>query len=103
MKKAILPLIVVVVIIAVVTAVLVRRRGPDSNVIKASGNIELTQVNVAFKSSGLIAELLTDEGKNVKKGDVIARIDGEQLMRTRDRESAAASVATAVLGQAEAA
>jgi HlyD family secretion protein len=102
-KKPVLPLILIVGIIAAVIGILVLRHGPDSNVIKLSGNIELTQVNVAFKSSGLITELLTDEGKNVKKGDVIARIDGEQLMRTRDRESAAESVATAVLGQAEAA
>src|SRR5215813_11884133 len=104
MGKRILPLIGIFVIIGIAVGLtLLPGRETDVNVIKVSGNIELTQVNVAFKTSGLIAELLTDEGQNVKKGDVIARLSREELMRTHERESAAESAARAVLAQAEAA
>jgi HlyD family secretion protein len=104
MGKRILPLIGIFVIIGIAVGfTLLRGRETDVNVIKVSGNIELTQVNVAFKTSGLIAELLTDEGQNVKKGDVIARLTRDELIRTHERESAAASAARAVLAQAEAA
>jgi len=61
---------------------------PDDN-IRISGNVELTQVNVAFKISGKLIERTVDEGDPVKKGMVVARLDREQLLRQRDRELAA--------------
>ena len=99
-KRIVLP---IVLLLAIVFAVgyLLRGNEGDVNVIRLSGNIELTQVNVAFKTSGLLAELLADEGQDVRKGDVIARLDRDQLMRTRQRESASESLSRAVLAQAE--
>jgi HlyD family secretion protein len=101
MRKRILLVVLVLVIAAAIVSVMRRGNGEDANVIRLSGNIELTQVNVAFKTSGLVTELLADEGQNVRKGDAIARIDSEQLLRTREREAAVASTAGAVLAQAE--
>ena len=51
-------------------------------------NIELTEVNIAFKTPGRLVERTVDEGDTVKKGQVIARLDRDQLLAQRDRETA---------------
>lgn len=72
-----------------------------NNVIKVSGNIELTEVQIGFKTSGRLIERRVDEGDSVKKGMVVARLDRDQLLRQRDRERAALASAEALLAQAE--
>ena len=59
--------------------------------ILVSGNLELTQVDLAFKTAGRLVELMVREGDPVKKGDIIARLDAAQLeqQRTRDLASVA--------------
>jgi HlyD family secretion protein len=47
--------------------------------ILVSGAIELTEVDCAFKVSGMIEELRFDEGESVKKGELIARLDAREL------------------------
>jgi HlyD family secretion protein len=75
------------------------RAKPD-NRIRISGNIELTQVNIAFKISGRLIERSVDEGAEVKKGMVVARLDREQLQRQREREVAALAQTQSQLAQA---
>src|SRR5450631_4230131 len=72
---------------------------PD-NTIRISGNIELTQVNVAFKVSGKLIERAVDEGDAVKKGMVVARLDREQLLRQRESAQASLEQAESQLAQA---
>src|SRR5438270_5516020 len=74
-------------------------RAPDNN-IRISGNIELTQVNIAFKVSGRLIERAVNEGDPVKRGMVVARLDQEQLLRQRDSQRAALAAAEAQLAQA---
>ena len=64
--------------------------GGDPKVLKVSGNIELTEVEIAFKSAGRLVVLAVEEGDQVKKGALIARLDQEELLQRR--ESAAASL-----------
>jgi len=71
------------------------------NRLKISGNIELTEVNIAFKTAGRLVERSVDEGDTVKKDQMIARLDRDQLLAQRDREIAAGQSATAQLAQAE--
>ena len=61
--------------------------GKNGNRIFVSGNLELTQVDIAFKIAGRMTERKVDEGEWVKKGDLIARLDPVQLehQRVRDR------------------
>ena len=59
-------------------------------VLKVSGNIELTEVDIAFKTAGRLVTLAVDEGDRVKKGALIARLDQEELLQRR--ESAAATL-----------
>ena len=69
--------------------------------ILVSGNIELTQVDIAFKTAGRLVERAVDEGEAVKKDMVVARLDREQLLRQRDREEASLAMAHSALAQTE--
>lgn len=53
-----------------------------------SGTIELTEVDCAFKISGMIEELRFDEGDFVKEGDLIARLDDRELQDRREKAEA---------------
>jgi HlyD family secretion protein len=66
-----------------------------------SGNIELTEVSIAFKTPGRLIERAVDEGDAVKKGQLIARLDRDQLLAQRDREAAGIQAVTSQLVQAE--
>lgn len=65
----------------------------DDGLLKLSGNVEVTEANVGFKVPGRIIELLADEGKVVKKGEPLARIDSAEM-------SAYAAQTKAVLDEA---
>ena len=102
MKKRII-LILIVLAAAGVAAVYVFR-GMGSNQtgrIVVSGNIELTEVNIAFKTAGRLIERTVDEGDGVKKGQIIARLDRDQLMAQREREVAGLASAQSQLAQSE--
>jgi len=66
-----------------------------------SGNIELTEVNIAFKTAGRLVERTVDEGDGVKKGQVIARLDRDQLVAQREREAAGLVSSESQLAQAQ--
>jgi HlyD family secretion protein len=66
-----------------------------------SGNIELTEVNIAFKTAGKLIERTVDEGDTVKKGQVIARLDRDQLVAQREREVAGLESSQSQLAQAK--
>ena len=74
-------------------------RAGDPSSISVSGNIELTEVNISFKVSGKLVELNVGEGSAVKKGMVLARLDQDQLLRQRERASAALDSARSQLSQ----
>ena len=84
--------IVIIVILAAAAAAWMwssGRFGKKSDRIQISGNLELTQVDLAFKLSGRLVELNVREGDWVKKGQVIARVDATQLERQKARDQAA--------------
>jgi HlyD family secretion protein len=94
-------LIVVLVVAAAAAAVYAFRGGKaPSNRIVVSGNIELTEVNIAFKTAGRLIERNVDEGDLVKKGQVIARLDRDQLIAQRSRETAGYESSESQLAQA---
>jgi HlyD family secretion protein len=62
----------------------------DLKTMRVSGNIELTEVDIAFKTAGRLVVLAVEEGDQVKKGALIARLDQEELLERR--ESAVASL-----------
>jgi HlyD family secretion protein len=101
MKRIILILIVLAAVGAAAVYVF-RGMGSDkSGRIVVSGNIELTEVNIAFKTAGRLIERTVDEGDAVKQGQVIARLDRDQLTAQREREVAGLESARTQLAQSE--
>ena len=99
-KKRIL---VIGVSLAVAGAALyaVRRNGRDpENRIVISGNIELTEINIGFKSAGRLIERTVNEGDPVTKGQILARLDRDQLAAQREREAAGLASSQSQLAQA---
>src|SRR5262245_9538005 len=73
--------------------------GDPQKAIHISGNIELTEINVAFKTAGKLIELNADEGNTVQRGMLLARIDQDQIARQHDKEQAVLAVAQSELMQ----
>jgi HlyD family secretion protein len=71
----------------------------DKDKIRISGNIELTQIHIAFKISGKLIDFPIDEGDEVTQGMILARLDMQQQEKQRSREQAALDVADASLAQ----
>ena len=98
-KRPILILTLAAVGIAGALAFRSFRAKPDNRIL-ISGNIELTQVNIAFKVSGRLISRTVDEGDPVKKGMVVATLDRDQLLRQREREVATLAQAQSQSAQA---
>jgi HlyD family secretion protein len=110
MKKKLIPVLVLAVVAAVV---LIGGRSwfhrGDGHSVRVSGNIELTEVNIAFKIPGKLIERRVDEGDRVTAGMLVARLDEDQLLGQRERarggvasaESQLAQQATAIDFQSE--
>lgn len=101
MKKMI-RIVVLLLIVAALAMGLLRSRffqKEETNIIRLSGNIEMTQVDIAFKSPGRIVELNVKEGSTVAKDSVVARIDRLTMESQKAREQAGLESATAQLAQ----
>ncbi len=69
--------------------------------IPVSGNLELTQVDISFKTAGRLVERTVTEGDWVKKGQLLARIDPVQLRDQERRDQALVSSAVSNYQQLE--
>jgi HlyD family secretion protein len=76
-----------------------REAAANSHHLLVSGNLELTQVDLSFKTAGRLVELSVREGDWVKKGQVIARLDNSQLDQQKARDLAAVASAQSQLQQ----
>jgi HlyD family secretion protein len=70
-----------------------------TNAIQVSGNLELTQVDLSFKTAGRMTELAVREGDFVKQGQLIAKLDSAQLEQQLLRDQAAVASAQSSLQQ----
>lgn len=86
--KRVIPIAVVIGIAAVVVVKSGWLNHDDGTRIRISGNIELTEVDVAFKTSGKLVELKADEGDFVKAGQELARIDPQLVEQQQARDQA---------------
>lgn len=103
MKKLILAIVLLAVVgTAAVLAYRSMHTGPTDRIL-VSGNIELNQVDIAFKTSGRLIERTVNEGDTVHKGMIIARLDREQLLRQHETAQAALATAQAVLAESQSA
>jgi len=103
MKRKIVP--VVVVLILVVTAAVwwfyFRRSDDSEGRIFVSGNIEATEVDLAFRIGGLIKFFPVEEGDSVNTRGAIAELDTDTLMALKGAAEAEIGFARAVLDELE--
>ncbi len=50
---------------------------PLDRTLVLSGNVDIREVNLAFRVSGRVAEIFVDEGDRIKAGETIARVNAE--------------------------
>src|SRR3954451_9735025 len=102
MKKKILIPVIGLVALGVAGAVIYQSsRHADPNKLIISGNIELNEVSIAFKTAGRLIERTVKEGDPVQARQVIARLYRDQLVRQREQAVAALASAQAQLAQAQ--
>ncbi len=100
MRKKIIVAIAAVVIISAVLLWYFRKDRNDAT-LELSGTIEVTEVNIGFKTPGRIAELLVEEGERVKQGDRLSTLDSAELRSVVAQNRAALHLAEAELEKAK--
>jgi HlyD family secretion protein len=82
MKKR-LPIILIILALAGFGVWLVRAKWVKENprVLRLFGNVDIREVNLGFRVSGRVSEVLRDEGDEVKAGEILARLDDEPYRR----------------------
>ena len=100
MKKILIPIVLLAAAGAAVYALRGGGKALEDRLV-VSGNIELTEVDIAFKTAGKLIERTVNEGDSVQKGQVIARLDRDQLVAQRERESASVLSNETQLAQAQ--
>lgn len=99
MKKRVIIAVAVVVVAAVAAAIVLSRRTGRPGELAVSGNIEVTQTDAAFRIPGRVAERPVDEGQIVKAGQVLARLDDQDLTQQVALRGAEADAARAALAE----
>jgi HlyD family secretion protein len=92
MKKKIKLIIIPVILLiaaALATVFILKERNANGKAIKVSGNIEGDDVRISFRVAGQITELLTDEGMVIKKDDIVARLNKDELSKVKAEAEAA--------------
>ncbi|MBM3334945.1 efflux RND transporter periplasmic adaptor subunit [Candidatus Sumerlaeota bacterium] len=69
------------------------RRLNDNGRLRFSGNIELTEIHLAFKRPGRLETRDVDEGVAVSSGSVVARLGATELENQREKAQAAVAIA----------
>src|SRR5579863_8947055 len=64
----------------------------ESGVLELYGNVDIREVNLGFRVSGRLKEVLRDEGDAVKAAETLARLDDEPY--EREVEESRAQVAS---------
>jgi HlyD family secretion protein len=81
MRRALIfvSIVVLVALIVILWVASVSWKARDKNLIKGSGTIEATEVEISAKVSGRIEELHAEEGTEVKQGDLLMKLAYDEL------------------------
>ena len=72
----------------------------SNNVLTLYGNIDIRQVNTAFRVDGRLADMKKEEGDSVQKGDVLATLDDDIILNRLAQARAKEAQARATLDNA---
>lgn len=76
-------------------------RSPARHGLTLYGNVDIRQVDLGFRVGGRIAEVLVEEGDEVKAGQPLARLDSDLLAQQLDQAAAQVSGQEADLARLE--
>ena len=88
--------IIIIILIVISTAYFIyqqQEQSGNNKMIKVSGTIEATDVRLAFRVTGKIKALLSDEGRVVKLGEIVACLDTDELQKIKDQAEASLKAA----------
>ncbi|MDD5165999.1 MAG: efflux RND transporter periplasmic adaptor subunit [Candidatus Omnitrophica bacterium] len=92
-KKFIIVAGILIIGICAAAFFILKERNANGKTIKVSGNIEGDDVRISFRVEGQIEELLTDEGMVIRKDDIVARLNKDELSKVKAEAEAALKLA----------
>lgn len=95
--RIIIPLVVIVS--GVILWQLFLKTGADRDRLRLSGNIDVTQVDMAFKISGRLNQRLVDEGNHVVQGQRLGALDDTDQQIQLQKAAADADYAASILAE----
>jgi HlyD family secretion protein len=78
LKPVLFTVIIIIVIVAFLLWSLLRKGASDDKLI-LYGNVDIRQVNLAFKVTERVRQMLVEEGDRVEKGQLLASLESEKL------------------------
>jgi HlyD family secretion protein len=81
MKRCLAGILIIAAVAGILYYFFSRNKEEGNPFLKVSGNIEATEVDVGFKVSGRIVNLLVQEGDWAERGKVLAKLDDEDLLQ----------------------
>ena len=102
MKKGLLIGALLILVVGVAAYLRHAAPGKSDGVLRISGNVELTEVQVSFKVAGRVLSRLVDEGALVRQGETVARLEDAELSDALKLALADADAAGATLAELEA-
>lgn len=84
-RKKYIPLALVVAILIGATLYfeVFRHMGENGGRIEGSGTVEVTEIEISSKIAGRVVDLPKQEGENVARGDLVAKLEYEELSAQR--------------------
>ncbi len=102
MKRKVLFFSVICLTLIAVVILVVRRNSSGANELKVSGNIEVTSVELSFKVPGRLSQRFVDEGYMVKPGELVAKLEDDELREERNARFAEQQATRSALADLEA-
>ncbi len=96
--RIIIPLVIVVVVVGINLFNYLKNR-EDATAIRFSGNIEVIEAQMSFRTPGRLAERLVEEGDTVQAGQILARLDKSDQTIAVAQAEANLAYAEAVLAE----
>jgi len=96
--KKLIPLVLIAGV-ALAAYFYLRPPAADPTRIRLSGNLEVVEINMAFKTPGRVVELNAKEGDTVTQGQVLARLETQSLELQKARDEAGVTAAQSALAQ----
>ncbi len=101
MKKRIVIAVFIVLLVGVSAMVYFAQQRSNNGGMYYSGSIEAIQSNLAFQASGHVTIIQAEEGRAVKKGQVLAELDSAEYQARLDQAKAGLDKATMAKEQLE--